>query len=387
MTRPGHEVEQPTSLRFRILAPVLSCLLTIGFIELALALVYPVPFSIEYNMYYEADPHTGFRLRPNSVGHFQMGIVANTSSQGLRDREFSLKKPAGIFRILVIGDSFTVGANVREEQTYAKVLERQLRDAYGPNIEVVNTGVGGWNPPQYEAYYEHYGYRFEPDLILIGFFAGNDAFDPVEWLTAVLGHRVTREAASSRLIKAKVLLYDHSNLARLLFNKGPVEENFVRKRCDEFSDWYLAVQKVRISNHLRDSEERRKLAADAVNRVRRIRDLANPIPVIVALLPDENQINPALQKRIIPPDELSRYDFGMPQSMLLETFGGLGIPTIDLLPAMLADQRCLYMNDTHWLPEGQELAASILFEQLRPVLSRMNLFANDPGYRPPGAAN
>lgn len=384
MTKPSIEDERPTSPLIKILVPALSCLLTIVLIELALAVAYPIPFSIETNMYYEADPHTGFRLKPNGIGHFQMGISANANSMGLRDREFSLKKPAGTFRILVIGDSFTVGANVREEQTYAKALERKLRDAWGPNIEVVNSGVGGWNPPQYEAYYEHYGYQFEPDLILIGFFVGNDAFDPVEWLTAVLGHRVTKEAASSRLIRAKVLLYDHSNIARLLFNRGPVEENFVRKQCDEFSDWYLEVQKVRMPNHLRDSDERRKLGQDAIDRIRRIRDLASPIPVVVALLPDENQINPALQKRIIPPGELPRYDFRMPQSMLLETFGKLGIPTIDLLPAMLADRRCLYMNDTHWLPEGQEFAASIMFEQLKPVLSRMKMSRS--GSAPPAAA-
>ena len=57
-----------------------------------------------------------------------------------------LTKPPGVFRILVLGDSFTVGANVRQEEAYPKVLEKRLQSVYGPRIQVVNAGVGGWDP-------------------------------------------------------------------------------------------------------------------------------------------------------------------------------------------------------------------------------------------------
>jgi hypothetical protein len=40
-------------------------------------------------------------------------------------------------------------------------------------------------------------------------------------------------------------------------------------------------------------------------------------------------------------------------------------------PAVLADQWCLYMNDNHWTPEGHELAASVIFEELTHILARM----------------
>ena len=95
------------------------------------------------------------------------------------------------------------------------------------------------------------------------------------------------------------------------------------------------------------------------------------VPVVVALVPDENQVNQTLQKRILQANEISEYDFKMPQSMLVEMFREIGIPTIDVLPAVLADHRCLYMNDTHWTPEGHELAASVILEELTPILARM----------------
>ena len=124
-------------------------------------------------------------------------------------------------------------------------------------------------------------------------------------------------------------------------------------------------------HHLRDSITQRKQAQNAVNQIHRIKALAGDTPVVVALLPDENQVNPALQQRILPPGEIAAYDFNMPQSMLTEMFHGIGIPTIDVLPVVRADRRCLYMNDTHWTPEGHELAASAIFEQLTPILARM----------------
>ena len=83
-----------------------------------------------------------------------------------------------------------------------------------------------------------------------------------------------------------------------------------------------------------------------MNHIRRIRDQAGAsVPVIVALLPDENQVNPTLQRRILQPNDMPEYDFKMPQSMLMEMFREMGIPTIDVLPAVLTDHRCLYMPD------------------------------------------
>lgn len=360
---------------FQVLVPVVSCILTVAAIELGLVIFYPVPFSIETNMYFDADPYTGFRLKPGGKGFYQMGIPALANSHGHRDVEVPLKKPPGVFRILVLGDSFTVGSNVRQEQAYPKVLERRLKSVYGPKIEVVNAGTGGWEPIQYAQYFEHYGYQFEPDLILIGFFVGNDTFDAQtsagQLYTAVQGHIVSRAAAARPFIKLKVFLYDHSHLARLLLNRGPVASaTFVRKQCDDFSEQYLAIQKARMPNHLRYSSEQREKAQNALNQIHRIRERAGAVPVVVALLPDENQVNPALQARIIDPKDVSKYDFKMPQSMLLGMFSELGLPTIDVLPAVLADRRCLYMNDTHWIPEGQELAASVIFDQLTPILER-----------------
>ncbi|MCO6452344.1 MAG: hypothetical protein J5I90_16315 [Caldilineales bacterium] len=365
MTTPTQPGQKPPKA-FYIFAPVISILVTLLLIELFLALFHPIPFSIERNMYFEPDPYTGFRLKPGGLGYFQHNIPAQVNENGHRDDPATIAKPEGVYRILLLGDSFTVGANVRQEEAYGQVLEKLLNEESIQPVEVINAGVGGWEPLQYAQYYEHYGRAFHPDLVLIGFFVGNDAFNQltaVEQLpTAVMGRRVSPGAAGSFRTALLVFLTEHSNLARMLVQKGPVQNDFTRTNCDQFTDEYLAVQRDRMPTHLKRSAEREALVANSVAQIKRIADMTaeDGIPVVVALLPDENQINPALQSLLIPADELADYDFGMPQSMLVEKFSEASIPTIDLLPAFLADPRCLYMNDTHWTPEGHRLAAEVI---------------------------
>jgi len=357
-----------------ILTPILTIILTLLAIELLLAFVRPVPFAIERNMFFEPDPYTGFRLRPDSEGVFQHGIPAVVNSQGHRDDEVTLEKPEDTFRILALGDSFTVGANVFQEQAYPQVLEDVLNARSKQEVEVVNAGVGGWGPFRYAQYYEHYGRQYDPDLVLIGFFAGNDAYsqpNASEQLpTAVLGRRVSRSAAGKPFTKLLVFLHEHSHLWRLLDRRGPQARDFTRVDCTDFTEEYLAVQGARSESHLKADAEREALAQNSVDQIVHIQHLADrdSIPVVVALLPDENQINPALQQEIIDADEIDQYDFDMPQAMLVEMFNDQGIPTIDLLPTIRDDPRCLYMNDTHWVPEGHLLVARTIADTLAEFL-------------------
>jgi len=204
--------KQQTSLYITLITIIFSLLL----VELGLALVYPSPFSMETNMYFEPDPYTGYRIKANSEGHFN-DIPANANSQGLRDKEYPFERTPGVARILVLGDSFTVGARVEAHETYAKQLEDILNSESDAAIEVINTGVGGWSPYQYKQYYQHYGRVFDPDVVIVGFFVGNDTyivhFSEADLRTAVRGRRVSQRAAGRKLTKLKVLLYGNSHLA------------------------------------------------------------------------------------------------------------------------------------------------------------------------------
>jgi hypothetical protein len=359
---------------FYVILPILSCLFAVLLVELLLAVFYPIPYSLEVNMYFESDPYTGYRHKPDTVGLYQADMPARANRQGNRDAPVAIPKPPGVFRILLIGDSFTVGANVQEADAYGQVLEGLLNASGKQQFEVVNTGVGGWNPFQYAQFLEHYGAQYEPDLVLVGLFVGNDVyldqFSVDQTLTAVMGRRVTREAAAKPAIGLRVWVYEHSHIYRALISSKPEDESYVRPEgdCAAFTDIYIAIQKQRLPAHFaRPSPELLGVMDNSITEIGKMQLLSEQLGarLVVVIIPDENQLNPALQGRIIPAAQLADYDFDMPQHYLRKRFAEQGIPTLDLLDVFRNDARCLYMNDTHWVPAGHALVAEQIYEFLR----------------------
>jgi len=349
---------------FRLLLPLISAIFAVALVELFLTLFYPIPYSLEKNMYFEPDPYTGYRHRPLGKGFYPNGIAAEANSLGFRDDEVSKAKPAGVFRILALGDSFTVGANVEQSEAYPQVLERILDTDGRRNIEIINAGVGGYDSFHYGQFVEHYAAQYEPDMILLGFFSGNDAYSQFKNVeqtrTAVLGRRIDRNAGKGWSLLLKVWGYENLHVVRALLNTGPANIQFERESCDQFADYYLAVQEKRLVNHLATpTAEQQGLIQANFSQLRRIQRIAadQNIKFGVVLLPDENQLNIALQKTLIPDAERDQYDFDMPQASLRTLLGQAQISYLDLLPDFRADSRCLYMDDTHWVAAGHEMAA------------------------------
>jgi hypothetical protein len=99
-----------------------------------------------------------------------------TNGQGFRDtREYGYAKRPGALRVIALGDSHTQGFECRQERTYSEVLERTLERA-GVEAEVMNTGVSGFSTAEELAFLEAEGIRYQPDVVVLGFFA-NDLED------------------------------------------------------------------------------------------------------------------------------------------------------------------------------------------------------------------
>jgi len=73
-------------------------------------------------------PDLGFGIRSWTVHHaMRPGYRSSniqTNSFGLRSPEVPVPKPRGTFRILLLGDSFTFGLRVAEQDVYARRLEQ-----------------------------------------------------------------------------------------------------------------------------------------------------------------------------------------------------------------------------------------------------------------------
>jgi hypothetical protein len=151
-----------------------SVLFTLAVVEAGLRIL-----GFSYPSFYTADAVVGVKHRPGVQGWYsQEGrswVVLN--SKGLRDREHATRKPAGTFRIVVLGDSFAEALQVPVEQAFWSILERELsqcQTAFGGPVEIINLGVSDYGTAQELLTLERDAWPYDPDMVLLAFFTGND---------------------------------------------------------------------------------------------------------------------------------------------------------------------------------------------------------------------
>jgi len=99
-------------------------------------------------------------------------ITAKISSQGIRNKEVTLPKPANTYRILALGDSFTFGEGVNQDEAWPQMLEKELNGLEKEKkIEVVNAGKPGASPTDIRQICRAYVDRFGIDSIVYAMFA------------------------------------------------------------------------------------------------------------------------------------------------------------------------------------------------------------------------
>lgn len=94
-------------------------------------------------------------------------VLFRTNSLGLRGRETEVPKPAGVYRIVLLGDESILGAATDESQTVAARLEHWLQTRSRMRIEVVNAGLPDSCPLLTYLRVRHGLMSLEPDLLLV----------------------------------------------------------------------------------------------------------------------------------------------------------------------------------------------------------------------------
>jgi lysophospholipase L1-like esterase len=123
----------------------------------------------ERNLYRPAqDSDLCYELTPGYRGHSYGGPVT-VSAQGFRNAEVSAEPAPGVYRIVCVGDSMTFGMGVDDDVAWPQFLARELSPPPGfSRVEVVNTGVCGYDLEEYCAVIGLKALALHPALILIG---------------------------------------------------------------------------------------------------------------------------------------------------------------------------------------------------------------------------
>jgi hypothetical protein len=161
----------------KVIAILIGIVLPLGAAEVWLRLT-----GFSYPIFFNANPVTGNMHRPYVEGWYREEGEAyvTINSVGLRDREHTTAKPAGVVRMLVLGDSYAEALQVPVEQTFWAVLERELNacHAFGQNVvEAINLGVSGYGTAQELLALRTWGWAYQPDIVLLAFLTGNDISD------------------------------------------------------------------------------------------------------------------------------------------------------------------------------------------------------------------
>ena len=367
------------ALRLRAIAQNLGLLLgglliAVAAGELLIRYAAPQPiYRFPPGLYVE-DAVLKYRLAPDFLGPATTGeyhTQIRTNSHGLReDKEYSMPKPPGTFRILAVGDSFTMGVGVELAQTWVKVLERSLAGGGSPvKYEVINAGVPGYDTSQEVAYVSNDGSNLDPDLVLLGFFVGNDVNDnyrkPDE--VVIRGYLMEGEPRGGILsADARIFLQRNFHLYHFLYGYWhgllhPETEGYMKAKRDFFLSIFAA----------QDNAQTAAMWEATWQQLRQLKRLVQERgwTVAVVIMPDHLQVDARAWQQIEELQSPGRsYRVDAPDQKMIQRCAELGLPALDLLPVFQGADRSSEMYfkvDGHWTAQGNALAAAAISDYLR----------------------
>jgi lysophospholipase L1-like esterase len=161
-----------THPRAAAVAFTLSVVLAGVVCEAAARVMFPRPPDAyrEPPIWYQPDPEAGYVHVPNQQGWIDEGWVT-INRHGCRGDEPSVPKPAGVTRVLAMGDSLTLGWGVNDRETFPFQVQTLLADRLDDQVvEVTNCGVSGYHTGQQTTLIDRLAPALEADLVLVGFY-------------------------------------------------------------------------------------------------------------------------------------------------------------------------------------------------------------------------
>ncbi|MBT5872776.1 MAG: hypothetical protein HOH43_05105 [Candidatus Latescibacteria bacterium] len=323
----------------------------------------------------EPDSTLGWRLKSNFKSRaYLRGVfdaLEETNSAGIRsDRDYG-PKANNTVRVLVIGDSFIYGPGVDIQNTFCRQLETQLNEGgRADRFEVINAGVPAFDTWQSLKWLSRLGPRLKPDIIVLGFYIGND-----------ISQNGLRMASNQLAIAEKEQAFYQSNKAsagREFTFKSYLAQNseayrFLRERYHRLLTMFRLREMPAegdvwwLDQYRKDLAPRDAVGYNATDSL--LTSLGtwtreNHAELVHLLIPELGQVVPDFWQRQVG-DLISfdpaKYDLQMPNRWLVAFGRKNSIATLDLLPIFKADSQPMtlyFASDSHWSARGQASAAA-----------------------------
>lgn len=166
------------TIALNLLVLSLGCVVALGVGEVAVRLIAPQQLILLRPDLWQPADSVGWAHRPNVRTEVNTGngtVSMLTDSSGFRIG--AAGRPAGRYRILLLGDSFMAAMQVEYQQSVAGLIEQCFAGRTGQSAAVWNAAVSGWDPPQYFIEAGRALNARPYDLVLVAVFLGNDVVD------------------------------------------------------------------------------------------------------------------------------------------------------------------------------------------------------------------
>jgi hypothetical protein len=281
------------------------------------------------------DSYFGVRWKQRHLEHNRWGF---------REREFALEKPAGVYRIAVVGDSFAVAMGLPVEQRFTNRVERAL-NREGGRFEVLQFANPGAETHHQLKTLRDFVLPARPDFVLLQWYV-NDFEYTKTGRPEPPGDLIAAPELHDRLYRSSALyiLVNHAwRSLQLSWGRVVRFEDYMRER---FGDPESA-----------DSRTAMRILETFVTRCQEA-----GVPVGIVLFPR-------------PTERLAHYPLAFLHRRVLAMCEARAIPCLDLTPAFVpyADRiQEIWLNrfDHHPGALGHRLAAERILAEFRPYWRR-----------------
>ena len=176
-----------SAARRRLFAGLLIAMFFVGQ-ELVMRLVFPVPEVLNFNRIHYSQLLMPDVRKPKFLSNvaYRMESAPDGTAfhhylnlYGFRDRQWTVKKPAGKTRIIFMGDSFTEGAGADGDETIPEGFKTGAAERAG-EFDIMNMGIQATGMSDFMVLAGQAMPIFKPDVVMLVLF-GNDFANFVEY--------------------------------------------------------------------------------------------------------------------------------------------------------------------------------------------------------------